>query len=359
MKTILFSLFCLFFSTLISYAQQESKIRIALGSCNDQTLPQTMWETILQTHPELWIWMGDNIYADLREMRELKKKYVQENNLADYLPLFVAHTQKSYQLQKNQPAYQKLLKTCPVLGVWDDHDFGENNEGKYFFAKKESQQLLLDFLGEAPDSPRRHQEGVYTSATYGPLGQQIKIILLDVRYHRENPGETSDTLGETQWKWLEKELSESKAQLHFIVSGIQVLPDQHPFEKWSNFPTARKRLFQLIQRCQTPGVLFLSGDRHTAEISKFPQNSQNPQNPVSYPLYELTASGLTHSWKDFKEEEYPNRYLLDHVFTDLHFGLIEISWEHQPPHLTLQIRDIHNRVQLFEKIKFSTLMPLK
>jgi alkaline phosphatase D len=65
-----------------------------------------------------------------------------------------------------------------VIGTWDDHDFGLNDAGKELEGKQTSQKLMLDFLDEPLDSPRRRQEGVYTSYTYGPAGKQIKVTCI-------------------------------------------------------------------------------------------------------------------------------------------------------------------------------------
>ena len=37
---------------------------IAFGSCNRDELPQPLWPVIAEENPDLWIWAGDNIYAD-------------------------------------------------------------------------------------------------------------------------------------------------------------------------------------------------------------------------------------------------------------------------------------------------------
>jgi len=290
--------------------------RIAFGSCNKADKPQPLWQAILQSAPQLWIWTGDIIYANTEDMVLMQQKYAQ---------------------QKTQPAYQRLLATCPVIGVWDDHDYGHNNAGKEYPAKQRSQQLLLDFLDEPPDSPRRRQRGVYSRYIYGPPGQQIKIILLDTRYHRDLPGPDGDILGEEQWQWLEREFKGSAAQLHLIVSSIQVLAKEHSHEKWHNFPRSRAKLFSLIGKHQVRGVIFISGDRHFGEISRM----TSPQ--VSYPLYEITASGLTHSWHTFKGE--PNTFRLGPVYTGLHYGLLVIDWQASPVTVELQLRDRHNEIQ--------------
>lgn len=56
------------------------------------------------------------------------------------------------------------MNTTPVIGIWDDHDFGINDGHKGYFNRVESQQIFLDFINEPVDSPRRKQE-VYMRIT--------------------------------------------------------------------------------------------------------------------------------------------------------------------------------------------------
>jgi len=206
-----------------------------------------------------------------------------------------------------------------VIGTWDDHDYGINNGGKEFPAKERSQKALLDFLDEPLDSPRRSQEGVYWSYDYGSGERSVKLILLDVRYHREAPRvEGMDNLGTAQWEWLEGELQDSTARLNVVVSGIQVLPVDHRYEKWQDFPASRSRL---LDACASADgrVVFLSGDRHIAEFSRVVHEASGEE------LLEVTASSMTHSWKSFPGEA--NRHRIDSVYSENNFGTIEIDWD--------------------------------
>ncbi len=304
--------------------------RIAFGSCNRENKPQPMWEYIVQNKPQLWIWLGDNVYGDTHQMDVLKQKYDR---------------------QKNNLAYQKLTASTPVIGVWDDHDFGINDGGKAFPKKKESQQLMLDFLGEPADSERRRREGAYTSYRYGPKGKQLKVILLDARYFRDTLqkkgdaylfNETGSILGESQWQWLEKELQNSEAAIHLIASGIQMIPREHRFEKWANFPKERERLLKLIASTKAKGVILLSGDRHIAEISRYTDKS------ISYPVYEVTASGLTHAADDNRGE--PNKYRVGKLINVLNFGLMTIDWENLK--IRMQVRGLDNKLLTEEQVTF-------
>jgi alkaline phosphatase D len=214
----------------------------------------------------------------------------------------------------------------------------------------ESQKLLLDFLDEPEDSPRRKQAGVYVSYTYGPIGKQVKVILLDGRYHRESPGKNADTLGADQWKWLEHELTSSTADVNLIGSGIQVLSSEHRFEKWANFPKAKQRLLDLIASSRARNVILLSGDRHFGEISCLQDNR------LGYPLYDITSSGLTHYaesafknlYYDFQHETNPLRR--GAVYVGLNFGALTIQWDNSPRTVTLQIRDVNNAARVEETL---------
>jgi len=276
--------------------------KIALGACNRQSLPQPMWDVIEAQKPDLWIWMGDNIYGDTRDMDVLKGKYDQ---------------------QFNQPEYAEFREVTPILGTWDDHDYGENDSGSWYKPKAESRDLALRFM-EVPESDERWaREGLYGAYDFGPEDEQVRVILIDDRYFASHAREPdSELLGEAQWKWLQEQLLESKAQINLIVSGIQVLPEDHKYEKWANFPVSRDRLFKFLQDNDIPGVIFASGDRHIHEFSL--KNDGH----TDYPLLELTSSGMTHSWGDrFPGEK--NRYRAGPVYPGKGFGLLTIDWKQQ------------------------------
>lgn len=293
-------------------------LHVAFGSCNRELLPQPLWDDILDASPDLWVWLGDNIYGDTEDMSFLASKYA---------------------LQKANAGYTALRERVPVVGTWDDHDYGRNNAGHEYPMRAESQQLFLDFFDVPADDPRRGRAGVYSSRTFGPAGQRVKVIMLDVRYHREAPGATADILGEEQWAWLEQELAESDAQVNLIASGIQIVAQDHRYEKWSNFPAARARLFQLIGDSGARGVLILSGDRHIGEISRVDGTA------AGSPLYDITSSGLTHSWTDAPEEY--NRHRVAGIMRDLHYGLLRFDWDAGT--VALQLRDVDNRLA-FEEV---------
>lgn len=329
--------------------------RIAFGSCAKQDKPQPIWDAVIETKPQLFLFLGDNIYGDTENMELLKQKW---------------------DLLGAQPGYQRLKQACPVLATWDDHDLGANDAGAEYPKKRESQQLFLNFFGVPKNSPRREQEGVYSAEVFGPPGRRVQIILLDARYFRSRlkkgftPGESGDgrrgmyipnddpsatVLGDVQWQWLEQQLK-MPAELRVLCSSFQLLPDEHGSECWGNFPRERKRLLDLIRTTQAKGVVVLSGDRHLAEIARLSPEAFG----IGYPIIEVTSSSLnapsgnlTKAGVRFANEI--NRYRVGLTYFDTNFGLIDIDWTLPSPVIRMQVRDEAGGVVLQQRMRLSDL----
>ncbi len=288
--------------------------RIAFGSCNDIHREQPLWAPIRASKPDLFIWTGDIVYADRIQLVSYGRAQL-------YVPLPQLHDpsalERAYSAQRRHPGYAKLLDSVPVIGSYDDHDFGKNNGGGEYPHKAATARLLLDFLNVPEDSPRRTRQGVYGSYAFGPPGSRVRVILLDGRYHRGRPGPAADVLGPQQEAWLRATLTGSDADAHIIVSGVQVLALDHPYETWARFPRARDRLFRIVEETRPRGLVFLSGDRHHAEYSELRRG------PLV--LRDLTSSGLTHVYDQRGPE--PNRHRRGPLIRKLNFGLLEYDWQ--------------------------------
>ncbi|WP_323756849.1 alkaline phosphatase D family protein [Roseivirga sp.] len=313
------------FLTINGFAQEASRDKvlttIAIGSCSRQEAPQYLWPEVLKNNPDLWIWLGDNIYGDTQDMALMAEKY---------------------QVQKSNADYQKMMKQMDIIGIWDDHDYGVNDGGKEFVKREESRDLMFEFLDVERNNPAWKREGGYQSYEYGVDGKKVKILLLDARYFRDElkrvdrkyvPNLEGDVLGEAQWKWLENELTNSDADIHILAGGVQLLPEEHPYEKWNNFPKAKQRLMNLIATTQPKNAFYLSGDRHISEISK-------TVIPGYGAFYDFTSSGLTHSSEGNTSE--PNGFRVSKLVDVKSFGLIKIDWSETEPQVTFEMRGLAN-----------------
>ena len=313
---------------------------IVFGSCLD-THEHPMLDRTLTLPRDLFIFMGDNVYADKGGIPMMKEKYA---------------------LLKQSRFYQGLKAKGSILATWDDHDFGLNDGGADYPHKREAQTEFWNWLDEPADSPRRQQEGVYHAQTFGPEGKRVQVILLDTRYFRSPLKKlpaaqalvggrytaTDDTrttmLGEAQWAWLEKTLREP-AELRLIVSSIEFAAEMQGFESWANLPHEQQHMIDILKRTQAQGVLFLTGDRHWCELSRI--------DGPGYLLYDLTASSMTQKHPrgtptKNKHRVLPKTYHLPNV------GTMNIDWQADPL-ITMKIIDLEGNSQLEQTLRLSEL----
>lgn len=331
----------LVFSLLLSWSlglAAPSVETIAFGSCLRQWKPQPVWDGIAAVAPDVFVFLGDNIYADrgyYRFMREPER------------------IGSAYAALAAQEGFQRLKKRAIVHATWDDHDYGRNNAGAEYPWRQASEKYFLDFFERPADAPERGRPGIYSAHAFGSDENRMQLILLDTRYFRSplkkgattpecrkvnlapNTDPAATLLGEAQWAWLEQRLREP-ARLRIIASSIQMIPQAHCFEKWVNFPHERRRLFDLIRTTKANGVILLSGDRHLAEISRLPPEV------VGYPLYEVTVSGMN-SARAGKGEHNSFRVTPDNYRED-NFGTLRIAWAGTETVIQLDVRDVGGAV---------------
>jgi alkaline phosphatase D len=296
--------------------------RIAFGSCAHQERPQPIWEAILQYRPELFLFLGDNVYGDVRDGTPVAN----EAEILDSLRL-------AYSRAAAIPGLTRLRQTVPHLATWDDHDYGRNDGGAEFVHKRASQQLFADFWQLPAADPRWQRDGVYHAQVFGPPGRRVQVILLDTRFFRSaltptdqrgapgkeryvpDPDPMKTMLGAPQWTWLAAQLT-VPAELRLLVSSVQVVADGHGWERWGNLPLQRQQLYDLIRTTGADRVVVLSGDRHVGAIYRETQG-------VPFPLIEITASGITQAFPGAVETS-PQR--VGALYGAVNFGTIEIDW---------------------------------
>lgn len=178
-------------------------IRIAFGSCaRVQLYPeQPVFEAIAAMEPDLFLWLGDNIYADSDSETAYSTLYSRQRNVAALVP---------------------FLRSVPQLAVWDDHDFGYNNSDRHNGVKDMTRRLFDRWWANPaaglPDTP-----GIFFRHSFGP----IDIFMLDGRYYRDAPSDpdspTKTMLGVGQKAWLKRELKASKAVFKILRFGHRLV----------------------------------------------------------------------------------------------------------------------------------------
>jgi alkaline phosphatase D len=327
-------------------AQEAAPLtRIAFGSCAHQTKPQPIWDAVLDYRPELFVFLGDNVYGDVTSaaLTELREAYARAATVE---------------------GYAKVRAMVPVLAMWDDHDYGKNDAGAEFPFKAATKQLFLDFWRVPGDDPRRARPGIYHAETFGPEGMRVQVILLDARSFRSplrltgepgvpgkgpylpDPDPAKTMLGAAQWAWLRAQLLQP-ASLRLIVSSVQVLAEGHGWEGWDNLPLERAKLLGLIDETAARGVIFVSGDRHVGALYQRVTG-------VAYALSEITASGINMTYAGNRD---PGALRLGAVYGAANFGTVDIDWWAKD--VRLSVRSMNGEPVRQVRIQLADLEPKK
>lgn len=64
--------------------QQPASLKIAFGSCGNPQRPLPIFDHVLEHRPDLFIFLGDNIYGDTNDMNLLRQKYQVLGNLPSF-----------------------------------------------------------------------------------------------------------------------------------------------------------------------------------------------------------------------------------------------------------------------------------
>jgi alkaline phosphatase D len=331
---------------------------ISFGSCLRQWADQPVWQAIAAQQSEAFIFAGDNVYTDVgpylkqRVPQRIQQAY-RDLALGAEFGAFLASAEKS---------------GTGVYATWDDHDYGLNDGGEEYPFKSHSKQYFSEFFQLNPaDIGDSAQTGVYHTAYVKAAGLRVQMILLDTRSYRSallrdddrsvcaptgivaNNSEQATILGDAQWQWLAGEL-QKPADIRLLVSSIQVLPSEHCFEKWANFPRERERLLALLKSSGANGVILLSGDRHLAEISRLKTEGM-------YPLYEITSSGLNSAMGEQSPaaSEVNSLRIRKHNILVDNFGTIKIERKPSGTVLALQIRDKQGKLVQQERVPLAAL----
>jgi len=235
-----------------------------------------------------------------------------------------------YRAYRAAPALRKLLRSTAHLAVWDDHDFGPNDTDGSFPLKGAALEAFKRYWANPsyglPDVP-----GIFGLATWG----DVDFFLLDNRSHRypNRYPQTPDKamFGRAQLEWLKQALVASHATFKVVVAGGQFWNARNRYETLFSYPAEQRALAEWLVEQRIDGVLFLSGDRHFAELLR-------RERPGTYPLYEFTSSPLTaRPFRNLPAEERENPDAVpDTIVTDRNFGMLRFAGARGDRSVTLE-----------------------
>ena len=265
----------------------------------------SIFETMANTSAAFHVWMGDNWYT-----REV-----------DFESAWGLNYRASH--DRSFKVLQKFMAAMPQYAIWDDHDYGPNDEGKSYIFKKESRTVFKNY--SLNPTYGEDEKGIYTKVNYA----DVDLFLTDDRFFRSEDnfpdsvnGQASSEktfFGKTQMEWLKNSLAFSDAKFKIIVVGSQVLNPLSKYERLNNYTSEYNELMNFIKSQKINGVIFFTGDRHHSEVVKLEQ-------PNFYPLYDITISPYTAGISKPSGEEKNNPYRVAGTLVEAqNFGKITVS----------------------------------
>lgn len=296
-------------------AGTKASFRVAFGSCARYQMDrvQRVWTAVAQTQPDLFFWLGDNVYVDSLNPQAFAEEYRRQRAVATLQP---------------------VIQSVPQLAVWDDHDYGLNDHDRTNPMKDAALRAFKQYWAN-PSYGLEDVPGVFFSYGYGG----VDFFFLDDRYYRDpNDAPASPTktlLGSRQREWLKAGLKASKGVFKVLVSGSGWSAGKGPTgDAWSAFLDERDALFDFIKAERIAGVVLLSGDTHVAELNCMPWSDRG-----GYDFYDLTTSPLAQRTESSWIERFPEVRVRPVFFNDSNFGLLSFDLTAKEPTLTYNVYD--------------------
>lgn len=320
--------------TLTTPPAGPARTRFAFGSCArfSSDREQPIWRAVAGARPDVFLWLGDNVYADTDD------------------PLVLA---EEYRRQRDVASLQPLLRSTPQLAIWDDHDFGLNDHDRTSPMRDDARLVF-----------RRHwaNPGCGTASTPGVFFAWSRSgtdgFFLDVRSWRDPnaqpDGEGKTMLGAGQLAWLKEQLAASTAPFKLIFSGSGWSAAKGPGgDSWASYRHERDALFTWIAERGIRGVVLVSGDTHVGELNCIPWSERG-----GYDLYELVSSPLAQLPETSWRERQPELRIRSVYARSENFGLIDVDPTLADPKLTFTLVDREGREAMAPlELRASELVP--
>lgn len=311
------------------------RAKIVFGSCYDEhEEPLPVFSQIRGEDPDLLLMIGDNCY------------YFEPDWQTE-------HTMTLAQLRnRNNPTFRPLGANVPVLGIWDDHDYGPNDSDARFDGKDMSLRVFKRVWGQRSYG-LEGVPGIFSVVRWGP----VEMFLLDGRYERL---EKQQILGPAQMDWLLDALGRSTAPVKLVVSGSQLLPLAAVEKEWEcwrrDAPEELDKLLGFVAERDIQGVVYVSGDVHLGYLLHEAGRSR-ADGRVGPETWELTASPLSNSpWPEtILRPGQPHDPYIHHEFAEQNYGVVDVDLDRAGGEIRFILKDPAGRVLVEQPIDLATL----
>jgi alkaline phosphatase D len=287
-------------------------VRLAFGGdisgqnvCRDAVEGIPIAETIRAWRPDVFVGLGDMVYADNACLAAGRYGNAQVPGAAGPA-VDLAGFWTSWRYNRADRGLQRLLASASYVGVWDDHevvnDFGPSTDAPTTPPYTGAHLLPLGRHAFVDYTPLGVKDRLYRSLTWG---RHLELFVLDTRSYRDpnvapDDGASPKTmLGAEQLAWLKGALAGSDATWKVIVSSVPMsiptgFPPTNGRDGWANFDQAtgfERELLDVLRFLQAREIdrpIWITTDVHFAEAFRYRPLADDP----GFVVHELATGPL-------------------------------------------------------------------
>jgi alkaline phosphatase D len=341
-------------------AGDEAVMTVAFGSGVDAHAgPAKIFKVVEGVNPRAFLFLGNTAYLP-QPFPAFVQDGVRNGRQAFRL---MADT---YSEVRRLPELQKVFRTVPCYGAWNDGDFGGANSDRTFPFSEEAWSAFQKFWpspdwGAHWETETDNGHGCYCTFTLG----DADFFVLDSRMHRDPDGPAGKNqggrtmLGAVQLDWLKQGLLKSTANFKVIACGSQLLANDvaagngggaaAPADTWAAFQPEQGDFLKWLGANKISGVLFVTGtNRGYGELTGIGAKDS----PTHYPLLELTSSSLVGK---LGADPGTDAERVAGPVVENNFGTIDFVGQRDHRMVTLQLRDASGVVRVSQRAGASDL----
>ena len=264
---------------------QPGEFSFVFSAClRDKWVPHNIFDYISTLSPTFVAFLGDNIYAD------------KDGDINIGPPNSVVPALRSKYARNFDEHFQAVSSNIPIVAIWDDHDYGQDNSDSTYRYKEETKKVFKESFPIYPFQVE--EEGIY----YQFRIADVDIFVLDTRWYRSpldaDDNEDKTMLGEEQLEWLLNQLKQTTAPFKIVFSSVSMndyggdtSSGRDGFDSWMGYTFERNKILSFIEKNQIYGVMIFSGDQHYPSAHIL--NWKRPLNYVS-----RTDSSIEYSFEN-------------------------------------------------------------
>lgn len=237
---------------------------IALGSCARVGSNGSVYDTIRELDPLMFLALGDMHYGN-----------IETNDLGAFYDVL--------DTTLTSPAQLSLYLSTPIAYLWDDHDFGGNNSNASSASAPAAQRSYREYV---PHYDLQDGEGaIYQAFTIG----RVRFLVTDTRSARE--GDTM--LGARQIDWLKAEMLAAR-DTHALTVWASSVPwiagESGVADHWGRYPEERADIADFIaQHDLADSMVMVAGDAHMLAIDDGTNSDYSTSRNASFPVLHAAA----------------------------------------------------------------------